>query len=1107
MNIKIAIQHNTYYDYERHIQLSPQTIRLKPAPHTRTPVTSYSLKISPANHFINWLQDPFGNYMARIVFPEKVNHFHVEVELHAELVHINPFDFFLDEYAENFPFQYDPQLKKELFPYFELEETGPLFEDLWQTSQKYVPNRVIDFLVHLNQEINRQLDYTVRLDPGVQKCEETLTKKLGSCRDFAWLLVQLLRKHGLAARFASGYLVQLKPDQEVLDGPNGPSEDFTDLHAWAEVFIPGAGWIGLDATSGLFASEGHIPLSCTPDPVSAAPITGLMEPCKVDFSYENKVFRMEEKPRVTKPYTEEQWASILDFGHAVDRILQASDVRLTMGGEPTFISAEDMEAEEWNSEADGTEKRMKGYYLALELFEAFAHRGFIHQGQGKWYPNEPIPRWQYVLYWDQKGHLLWENPTYFANPNDPGNYSAETAQQFSQQLAQNFGLSKDLAQPLYEDYYYFLWEKDQLPIDNDPLQPGKEASLAQKKLAEVMASGLDTAAGYVLPLEYNIDLQSWCSCYWETRRKHLYLIPGNSAIGYRLPLKSLSTTTFEKEHKVLSSTSPMADHDEVGQDKVPTVAKVISTPNAVKTALCVEIRQGHLYVFLPPLVEFDHFKYLLHIIEKTCQQTGVKMIIEGYQPPFHPDIIKLAVTPDPGVLEVNMQPASTWREIVNNYQILFHAAKKVKLSAEKFMLDGKHTGTGGGNHITLGGKQPYDSPLLRRPDLLRSMVAFWQNHPGLSYLFASSFIGPTSQAPRVDEGRKNILSELEIAFKELDKIDQPTPWIVDRIFRNLLIDITGNTHRAEFCIDKLYNPHSNSGRLGILELRGFDMPPNDQMCLVQILLIRALIARFWQEPYRHGLIDWGESLHDKFLLHYFVKQDMLEIVHYLNQGGIAFQAQWLDCFFEFRFPVLGKTIIQGIEISLRSAIEPWNVLGEEMTSAGTARYVDSSVEKVEILIKGIQKERYQLLCNRVVVPLHPTADPETFVVGVRYKAWNPPSALHPTIEADPPLTFDIYDTWNKCSIGGCVYHVVHPGGRNYDRLPINSMEAEGRRVTRFFNNTHTPANIVTGQQGKFKAQGPLRHIENRSGVFHELTPIVPTGFNNIGHTLDLRKVK
>ena len=1103
MTIRVAVHHNTYYKFDRRVSCSPHIIRLRPAPHTRTPLHGYTLNISPSDHFINWQQDPFGNYQARIVFPEKTDHISVEVEVVADMTVINPFDFFIEESAEEYPFKYDEELQKELVPYLEIREEGEKLLEWIEPFRDKKDMRTIDFLVAINAQLEKDIDYSIRMEPGVQDCETTLSKALGSCRDSSWLMVQILRHLGLAARFASGYLVQLTPDVKSLDGPSGPENDFTDLHAWCEVYLPGAGWVGLDPTSGLFAGEGHIPLACTPSPSSAAPISGATDKCEVEFDFKNEVIRILEDPRVTKPYSEDQWQAINQLGNEVDKRLIDSDVRLTMGGEPTFVSVDDMESAQWNTDALGADKLRLSKSLLLKLRDSFAKGGLLHYGQGKWYPGEEIPRWALACYWRTDGKALWNNTDLLGRIDQDYGYSRKDARKFLQRLCQSLMVPMNYIISAFEDATHYLIQEQNLPDNIDLYEQDLDDDLERKRLANLLKTGLSHPSAFVLPIAWHYSGQYWQSCHWPLRRKRLIAIPGDSPMGLRLPLESLPYASEQEIYQPEHDPFAPAESERV-VNRAPREMRQL-----IRTALVVEPRDGKLFIFLPPLQTFADYCNLVNALEQTAEQLGLKIILEGYEPPNDPLLKNFKVTPDPGVIEVNIHPSDSWKSLVETTTTLYEQAHQCRLGTEKFMLDGRHTGTGGGNHVTLGAARPVDSPFLRRPDLLQSFISYWQHHPSLSYLFSGMFIGPTSQAPRVDEGRDEILYELEVAFQQVPDHAENQPWLVDRIFRNLLIDITGNTHRAEFCIDKLYAPGAASGRLGLLEFRGFEMPPHARMSLVQMLLIRSLLMRFWENPYKHKLVRWGTRLHDQFMMPHYIWEDIKEVVEDLQKHGYDFKLEWLLPFEEFRFPHYGRVQIEDIEIELRWAIEPWHVLGEEVGAHGTTRYVDSSVERLQIRVTGINHERYLLTCNGRRVPLRSTGRQGEYVAAVRYRAWQPPSALHPTIGVDTPLVFDLVDTWNGLAVGGCTYHVSHPGGLSYDAFPINAYEAESRRINRFWPFNHTPGVITpthTTIEMPENTDGKRivrQFIENKEAP-RPMAPPPEEPMGDFAYTLDLR---
>ena len=1093
MAIHVALTHRTTYRYDRVVSLGPHVVRLRPAPHCRTPIISYSLKVQPEKNFVNWQQDPFSNYLARVMFVERTDRLEAQVELVAEMAVFNPFDFFLEPAAEFYPFSYGPELAHDLAPYLNKEVTDSSFERFFAELDRSKQG-LVDFLVGLNGRLQNEIEYQVRMKPGVQSPEETLSKRSGSCRDSAWLLCQLLRSCGIAARFASGYLIQLKAADGADEQSAGAESDCADLHAWTEAYLPGAGWIGFDPTSGLVAGQGHIPLACTPEPSSAAPITGTTERCEARFDFEISLRRIYESPSVSKPYAKKDWEEILVLGNRVEEELNARDVRLTLGVKPTFVSIDHMDAAEWKADVLGATKRELAGQLARRLQARFAPGGFLHLGQSKSQGGEL--RWELRCFWRKDGVPVWEDANLIADEQTDYQVSAHDSALFAEALASRLAVDTKCVMPVYESVFGEICEK-QAPLGNlDSLQRQREEDLNRSELTQISELRHEVVLGYVLPIKRQ-DTEhgaAWVTESWCPRSGKVYVAPGDSPLGFRLPVDSVSPS----DDPVPGERDPSAEapplpprqsrdpqsyfHSGIPRDYrkssnkrgmqqvsalqsredfteknpfagfIPQIARFV--PHHVRTALVVEPRAGKLNVFMPQLPDLGEYLALVEVVEETSGYLGMPVLVEGYPPPSDPRVNVINVAPGSGVIEVNMQTANSWRESVDITTGVYLNARETRLGTERFTVDGREGGTGGGNHFLVGGTTPLESPFLRRPDLLRSLVSYWHNHPSLSYLFSGSFVGSMCESPRVDEAAHDALDELEIAFSRIPDEGSVAPSLVDRIFRHVLVNLTGSTHRAEFCIDKLYPPTGCSKRRGLVELRAFEMPPHEQMSLALQLLLRALIAHFWERPYRRSLVRWGTELHDRFLLPHYVWQDFEDVITDLNEAGYPFRSPWFAPHFEFHFPPVGEVNYRGTTIELRRALEPWHVLEEEDSSGATVRYVDSSLERQQVKVSGLVRSRYDILCNGLLVPLHATGIAGEYVGGVRYRAWQPAHCLHPTIGVHTPLVFELYDNWNGKAVAGCTYHTSHPGGPNPTTLPINAFEAESRRLARFSSHGH-----------------------------------------------------
>ncbi len=1065
--MRVRIKHVTRYLYGADVILGPQLVRLRPAEHARAKLLSYNLDISPQCE-VRWQYDPWGNQIARLTFGKgvKPQEFCVTVDAAFDIRPVNPFNFFIDDRCAEVPFDYPDGMQAELAPF--LKHAKPSARLAAFVNQVPFQGKPTDYLVALNTHVAKSIRYIIRNEPGIQTSEQTLEKASGSCRDSAILLVDCLRTRGIAARFCSGYLIQLADDGNIPDIAKGVSSDVVDLHAWAEAYIPGGGWVGLDGTSGLLCGEGHIPLASTVNPELAAPIAGTSSIAARDFEFEMSVTRLGHEPSPRKPYTDEQWSALCAAGERTDKAIVEQGLRLTMGGEPTWTSREHPELPEWNTEALGASKWRQGLRLARQLQTRLGDKPLVMQHMGKLYPGESLPRWVLRLLWRADGVPCWQASELLdLSDRQPGTEPVAAtepevaqARKFAQHLADELGVPRNLVAG-FEDPWVFLTREENLPTDIDPLAADLSDPEERRQLTRALSRGLNKEVGYALPLRRQAG--AWHTSQWSFRRKHCFLIPGDSPMGLRLPLDRIAGVA-PQDH-LADRTATQADLPDFGQQRVQRAAGAAATGaqpasdrgEVIRTCLCVEPRDGALNIFMPPVTSGEDFLDLLSAIEATAVSLKQKIRVEGYPPPRDPRIQECLVTPDPGVIEVNLPVTEKLADYTHLLETINDAANHAGLSTEKYQLDGREVGSGGGNHLTLGGPTAVESPFLKRPDLIASLLRFAQNHPSISYLFTGLFVGPTSQAPRLDEARMDSLYELEIALNRVaEKSGHGAPWFTDRLLRNLLTDLSGNTHRTEFCIDKLYSPDGPAGRQGLLEFRAFEMPPHERMATAQMLLVRTLAARFMKQPYTQPLVRWGSRLHDQFMLPHYLWSDFKDIARDLALHDLPIDLDWYRPFLDYRCPRAGEHQIEDLGIEVRIALEPWIVLGEQATSGTVSRYVDSSVERLQVKLTGLTEGRHVVTANGWQIPLRPTGIAGEAVAGIRFRAWQPPHCLQPHIGVHHPLRIDVIDAWGKRALGAATYHVWHPQGRGVDKPPLTAFEAAARRAERFTVLGHAP---------------------------------------------------
>lgn len=1034
MTIRIALNHRIARTFDRHVHLSTHWLRLRPAPHTVALINAYSLRIETEPHFLNWVRDPYENHIARVDFPEPVSRTVIDVELLLDLAPINPFEFLVDPEAKFYPVDYSDQLKKELGPYLRVGNTSAHIEN-WLKGFSRHSQPIVEALSDINARIYQAFPTTSSGRAGPVNCATVLSEQQASPWELAWLATLTFRGLGLAARFTSGY--------KIVTANNDQQSDFAMLHGWTEVFLPGAGWIGLDPAAGVFTNEMYVPLSSAPEPLRALPFSGYRDACDEHIHEEILVRRLSTQGK-KHARTRSEISDIRSVGHRVDQMLSQADVHLATAIELTFVSTINSASPEWTTQAHGAEKLRIAEQLCDRMALRLASGSVFHQSQGAWIGGEPLPRWRLNCIFRRDGKPLWTgNASTRRLGLDERKCSHADARKFAQALVDALEISRDCLIPTFEDALFDLSNSVRdvnfHPSAKDLADPEQRNALASR-----LSSTSAEPAGYALPLRWDYVSESWASGQWQFRRNGMFLSPGDSAMGFRLPLDSLPTSPNERNEPHLER-SPFEDrpanpaihgetsarHSEfTSRPQTPAYADIKDTHPIPKTALCIEMRNGQLHAFIPPLTHLEHYLSLVAVINQVATSLSISVSLEGYAPPTDFRVVQFTVEPDCGVLRVRLPKTESSDQQIDWIETCYEEAKALGLASTRTLSDGSVVSPGGDISLVLGSDRPSESPFLLKPELLRSLISYWQRHPSLSYFFARQEIGPSGSAARPDEGRDDALYELTIALDRIPSGNCRHPWISDRLLRHLLADPAGDIKKAEICIDELYSPSNQEKRLGQIALRCFDMRATPTSAAAQTLLVKGLLVLFSQSPTPNSLIDWGPALHDRFMLPRMLWQDLSEVLRDLNNIGLPVQDHWYLPILEQTLPLIGDVQIGDITVEFRTAREPWPLLAEELAAGRTVRFIDSAIQRVQVRVSGLTPDRYILTCNQRFVPLQSTSIRGEYIAGVRFKAWNPSSTRHPTRPPLHSLLFTLVDTWQNRVVGGITYFPKHPDVRS-----------------------------------------------------------------------------
>jgi uncharacterized protein (DUF2126 family)/transglutaminase-like putative cysteine protease len=1001
---RVALTHVIEERFATPVTLATHWLRLRPAAHARAGVTAYSLRVRTEPHFVNWFRDAYENHVARLDFPEPVTRLAIDVDVVAEIADANPFDFLLDDDALEHPFAYGEQARRDLAPYLQLERPGPRLAR-WLPSLPRGRTAVIDRV----RETVLAVHEAVALDPvGARDLETALALRAGTAEALAWLAVASLRALGIAARFASGYRVH------VADGAANAA-----LHAWTEAFLPGAGWVGIDPTCGLFTTDAWIPLACAPEPATARTIAGFREACD-GTDAASLVARVLEPSPAPSPYSAADWAEIAAVGRAVDADLAAAGVRLGLARELAFTSTRHSGAPEWRTTALGESKVATAEALASALRARLVPDAVVTRGDGEWFAGEASPRWRVACVWRADGRPLWRGPAWPAS--SPSALPPDAAATFARALADTLGVPAASVIAAYEDPLAGARaDRDgfDAPLAGELGDPERRRALADRLSAERAGAPV----GWVLPLAWDYGAEAWRSGAWRFRRGRLHLLPGSFAMGVRLPLASLPPDDAAESRD--PARDPLAPREPLPDGLASLGVPPPSDEPPPRTAVCLEVRDDRLHAFLPPLGRAEAWVRLVAAIDDVAARTGVGVVVEGYEAPEDDRLPRLVIEPAPGTLRMILPTTGRMDDHAALLDAAYDEAARLGLRTERLAADGAVDPLPATALLVVGGTTADVSPFFDRPELLRALIVYWQRHPSLSYLFRpSALVGPGGPAPRADESRVDALGELAIALERLAGGDRP-PWWPDRVLRHLLADASGDCRRTELDTERLFDPTHAARRRGELSIKSFGVAPCARTAAVQSLLVAAIVARLARAGGDATTTPWGPALHDRFMLPSVLRADLDAVLTDLARSGRPLQPVWFAPFVEAQFPLLGRVQLGDVALELRPAHEPWPVLAEEATGAGMARFVDSANGRLEARLTGASP-RHVLACNGRRVPLRPGGDDGTLVAGVRYKRWNPTATLHPTAPPTGELVFDVVDVWTDRAIGGCRYTPAVP---------------------------------------------------------------------------------